>query len=204
MPKKNFFHKISDLSKIHHRANFSDVDKHISGLNFETHFAELAAARYSCRAYSDRPVHPAMIEKILEAGRLAPTAANRQPVHVWALCSDDALARIREVHQAYGAPVVLMVGAKAADAWVRGCDGKNGAEVDAAIVMTHMMLEATEQGLGNVWIGAFDPEKAAAAFPETAGYALVGLMAVGYPAEGAAPSTNHSDRKSLPEFATTL
>jgi len=204
MAKKTFLDKITDLTKIHHRAAFSSVDKHISKLNFETHFAELAAARYSCRSFQERPLNPAKVNKILEVGRIAPTAANRQPVHVWALTGADALARIHNVHAAFGAPAVFMVGSKADEAWVRSFDGKNGAETDAAIVATHILLETADLGLGSVWIGAFDPAKVAEQFPETAGYEVTALIAVGYPAEGAEPNVRHSERKSLDDFSTIL
>jgi len=204
MAKKSFLDRISDLTKIHHRAAFSNVDKHISQLNFETHFAELATARYSCRSFAERPVNPGKIEKILEVARIAPTAANRQPVHVWAVSSPDALARLQKVHPAFGAPVVFMIGAKAGEAWVRGYDNKNGAEADAAIVATHIMLEASDLGLGNVWIGSFDPSLIAGQFPETAGYEVTALIAVGHPAEGAAPGPKHEERKPFEEFATIL
>ena len=102
----------------------------------------------------------------------------------------------------YGAPVVFMVGAKPEAAWVRKYDGKNGGEVDAAIAGTHIMLEATALGLGNVWVGSFDPEKIKADFPETAGYEIVCLFPVGVPATDT--SANHDKRKTMKEFASTL
>lgn len=97
-----------------------------------------------------------------------------------------------------------MVGCRKEEAWVRGYDGKNGAETDAAIVGTHIMLAAADLDLGSTWVGSFDPAKVADAFPETAGYEVTALFAVGYPADSAVPSERHSLRKSKEEFTTEL
>ena len=93
-----------------------------------------------------------------------------------------------------------MVGCNPEEAWVRQCDGKNGGDVDAAIVGTHIMLEATALGLGSVWVGSFDPSKIREVFPETTGYEIVALFPVGTPDEEESP--NHGKRKSLEEFAS--
>jgi len=204
MAKKSFLSRMSDLTKIHQRANFSKVDKHISNLRFETHFEDLAAARYTCRSYIDAPVNLAKVNKILDVARLAPTAANRQPVHVWALTSKEALARIHQVSDTFGAPVVFMVGARPEDAWVNSFDGKNASAGDAAIVATHIMLVAFDMGLGGARIYSFDPAKVAELFPETAGYEVSFLLAVGRPADNAEPTARHYQRKSLEEFSTIL
>ncbi len=204
MAKKSFLERISDITKIHQRANFSKVDKHISNLNFETHFEDLAAARYTCRSYTGRPVQLAKVNKILDVARLAPTAANKQPVHVWALTSHEALGRIHQVHDAFGAPVVFLVGARPEEAWVRSSDGKNAADCDAAIVATHLMLVAFDMGLGGAWIASFDPAKISELFPETAGYEICFLLAIGHPADDAEPTARHYQRKSLEEFSTVL
>ena len=168
-----------------------------------TSFITLAKERYSCRKYTSEPLTEQEIEQILEAARIAPTAANKQPVHVWVVRSAEALAKIDNATQyRYGAPVVFMVGCKKDAAWVRKYDGKNGAEVDAAIVGTHIMLEASALGLGNVWVGSFDPAKLASAFPETAGYEIVCLFPVGHP--DAAPGPNHDKRIPMNQFSSEL
>ncbi len=167
-------------------------------------FLELTKERYSCRAFNRRPVSSEKVRKILEAARLAPTAKNLQPVHVWVVSSEEALEKLHGIHPLFGAPVVFMVGCKKEEAWVRGCDGKNGAETDAAIVGTHIMLEAADQGLGCTWVGSFDPAKIAGAFPGTAGYEITALFAVGHPSPAGGPSERHGVRKSIEEFATEL
>ena len=204
MAKIPFIDRISDLTRITHRANFSKVDKHIADLKFETHFEDLAAARYTCRSYTDSPVSLAKVKKILDVARLAPTANNCQPVHVWALTTTEALDRIHQVHDTYGAPVVFLVGSKAEEAWVRSFDGKNSADGDAAIVATHLMLVSFDMGLGGARIISFDPAKVAELFPETAGYDVDFLLAIGHPSDNAEPTARHFQRKSLEEFSTVL
>lgn len=199
--KKTLLQRLSDITHIHQRAAFSDVQDRI--VPQESVFMGLARERYSCRKFQTTPVSQAQIDSILEAARLAPTAANKQPVHVWVIKSPEALKKIDSATQyRYGAPVVFMVGCKADAAWVRKYDGKNGAEIDAAIVGTHIMLEASALGLGNVWVGSFDPEKLSQAFPQTAGYEIVCLFPVGH--ADAEPGPKHGQRVGMDEFATEV
>ena len=202
--KRSLLDRVSDISKIHDRAAFVDVEHQIKKHAGSDAFLRLADKRYSCRAFSHRSVSAAKIRKILEAGRLAPSAKNLQPVHVWVISTEEALSRIRIVHSCYDAPVVLMVGYKASEAWVRPVDGKNSAEVDAAIVGTHMMLAATDQELDSVWIGSFDPALLRDILPGVEGYELVAMINVGYPAAGCEPSAMHGVRKPVEELVTRV
>ena len=196
-----FWKKLSDISNIHKRAAFSDLPERLPSK--ESLFQALAKERYSCRKFKDMPLTEVQIKHILEAARLAPTAANKQPVHVWVVKSPEALEKLKgATDYTYGAPVVFMVGAKPEAAWVRKYDGKNGAEIDAAIVGTHIMLEASALGLGNVWVGSFDPAKIKADFPETAGYEVVCMFPVGHAAVDT--SANHDKRQEMKEFASEI
>ena len=108
-------------------------------------FLELAQKRYSVRSFSQRPVEQEKLEKVLEAGRLAPTATNAQPQRILVLQGQEEMNRRGQCTKfTFGAPMALVVCADKEAAWVRGCDGKNHAEIDACIVATHMMLEAAE------------------------------------------------------------
>ena len=197
----NFLKKLSDISNIHRRAAFSDLPERLPAK--ESAFQALAKERYSCRKFKDTPLTDVQINHILETARLAPTAANKQPVHVWVVKSPEGLEKLKgATDYTYGAPVVFMVGAKPEAAWVRKYDGKNGAEIDAAIVGTHIMLEASALGLGNVWVGSFDPAKIKADCPETAGYEVVCMFPVGHAAVDT--STNHDKRQEMKEFASEI
>lgn len=161
--------------------------------------------RYSCRAFNQRKIGQEIINRILEAGRIAPTAVNKQPVHVWAVTRPEMLEAIKGVTRSnYGAPLLLVVGCRPADAWVRRYDSKNGAEVDASIVATYLMLAAENAGLATLWVGSFDPALLADLLPGTEGYDLVAIINVGYPADGSVPSAMHGSRVSMEEFVTRL
>lgn len=193
--------KLSDITNIHKRATFSDLPDRLPSR--ESVFYALAKERYSCREFKDTPLTDIQINHILEAARVAPSAANKQPVHVWVVKSQEALAKLKgATDYTFNAPVVFMIGAKPEAAWVRKYDGKNAADVDAAIVGTHIMLEAAAWGLGNVWVGSFDPAKIKESFPETEGYEVVALFPVGHPA--AQPGPNHEKRKEIAELVTEL
>jgi nitroreductase len=123
---------------------------------------ELVKQRFSVRAYLDRPVEEEKIMQVLEAARVAPSAANRQPWH-FVVITDPA--QRTALGEAYGkewfvdAPVQLAFCADTQACWKRG-DGKSYADVDVAIAFDHMTLAAAEIGLGTCWIGAFKADVA--------------------------------------------
>ena len=124
-------------------------------------FSQLIRARYSVRAYKPDPVPDELLVQVLEAARLGATAANRQPFQVIVIRTAGREAELRRVYPRewfVQAPLVLCVCAVLGEAWVRGrFDGKNSADVDAAIVMDHMILAAADLGLGTCWVAAFNP-----------------------------------------------
>jgi nitroreductase len=123
-------------------------------------FSELTQTRYSVRAYKPDPVEEDRLRQILEAARLAPTAANRQPFQLIVI---HTAGREEEMKRIYGrewfaqAPLAICVCGLPDQAWVRQSDGKSYCDVDAAIVMDHIIMSAAELGLGTCWIAAFDP-----------------------------------------------
>ena len=125
-------------------------------------FFELIGNRRSIRAYDpDKKVPKDVLENILLAGQLAPTAGNRQPVTLHLVGEGTVLDELRNC---YGrnwfrmAPYVLVVTGRREDAWSNREDGFNALEIDAAIVMDHMILAAENLGVSTCWIIAFDPE----------------------------------------------
>ena len=168
-------------------------------------FNDVLNRRYSCRAFAAQGVEQEKVDRILEAGRIAPTAVNKQPVHIWAVSCPETLEAIKGVTRSnYGAPLLLVVGCRPADAWVRRYDGKNGAEVDAAIVATYLMLAAENEGLATLWVGSFDPSLLRDILPGAESYELVAIINVGYPSNESLPSEMHRSRISMEEFVTKL
>ena len=121
-------------------------------------FLELAKKRYSVRSYTSQKVETEKLDKILQAAHVAPTAANLQPIHLIAVQGKDGLEKIGKAANIYGAPLAIIVCADHNKAWVRPFDRKQTADIDASILTDHMMIEATELGLGSVWVCYFKPD----------------------------------------------
>ena len=170
-------------------------------------FLQLANDRYSVRKFADRDVEQEKIDKIVEAGIKAPTACNLQPFKIWVVKSEDAKNKINKanpfqfVHQA---PVLIVVGAKNEEAWVRKFDGKNFADIDASIVATHIMLAIHDLGLGTTWIGHFDEKLLKEQFEEMRDYNLIAIFPVGYIADDCVPAKGHSEYRAYDEIVKEL
>ena len=162
--------------------------------------------RYSVRAFDARPIEADKLERVLEAGRLAPTAKNIQPQHLYVLQSPEALEKVRALTRcAYNAPTVLLFAYDKTAMWTNPFENEiTSGEQDIAIVATHVMLKAFDEGLGTCWVCYMPNSEVHKAFdlPENEHAAL--LMPIGYPASGAVTSSNHGKRKPLAETVTVL
>jgi nitroreductase len=149
---------------------------------------EAIEKRYSVRGYRSDPVEDEKLARVLEAARLAPTAANRQPFRMLVV---HTRGREEELARVYGrawftqAPLVIGFIAVPGEAW-RRMDDKPYDEVDATIAMDHLVLAATALGLGTCWIAAFDPKAAREVFGLPDDAELVALTPLGYPDKGSA------------------
>jgi nitroreductase len=165
-------------------------------------FAELAAARYSVRSFLEKPVEQEKIDRMLEAARTAPTAANRQPQRILILTKPDDLARMDHCTTCrFGAPLAFLICYDLTAAWIRDYDQEHSGLVDASIVTTHMMLQAVELGLGTTWIMWFDPSKTMLEFNLAGNIVPAAFLSTGYPAPDALPSYQHQDRLPLDKIA---
>jgi nitroreductase len=165
-------------------------------------FQELIRLRYSVRAYRPEPVSEEALGRILEAGRLAPTAANRQPFRIVVLHTagrKDALGRVYRRQWFAQAPLVLCVCGVPDEAWVRQ-DGRSHLDIDAAIVMDHLILAATDEGLGTCWIANFDVAAAQEVFGVRADEVPLLLTTLGHAADQPKPK----ERKKLDELVRRI
>lgn len=159
-------------------------------------FLELAQTRYSVRKYAERKVDDELLEKILSAGHVAPTACNKQPQRILVINNAQSLARLRECTQcSYNAPAAFLICYDKDECWRRDTDGKTSGEIDASIVTAHMMLEATSLGLGTTWVMSFDPQVIKKTFNVPQNYETVSLLLVGYPDQTAKPAPWHNEFK---------
>ena len=152
-------------------------------------FSELIKKRYSVRAYKSDPVEDEVLHQVLEAARLAPTAANRQPFQLIVIHTAGREAELRRIYNRdwfVQAPLVICACGIPAQGWVRS-DGKNYTDVDVAIVMDHLILAATSLGLGTCWIAAFDPTAARQVLGLPDGVEPIAFTPLGYPADRLGP-----------------
>ena len=169
-------------------------------------FMTLAKERYSVRAFSDRAVEQEKLDRIIETGIIAPTAKNQQPVRIYVMKSGEAMEKMNALTRCiYGAPVALLVCYNEEEAWHSPFNEEYDAgEMDATIVLTHMMLEAWDQGIGSCWVGLFDHNEAAKAFGLPAEIRPVAIMPLGYAAEGSEPSPRHTEYRDRAELFKEL
>lgn len=156
--------------------------------------------RRSIRKYRAKDVEENKLERILEAGRLSPSAANRQE---WkfvvvrdAAIKQQLVAAARGAISVAEAPVVI-VGCAADASAVMPC-GQYAYTVDLSIAFAYMILEAQELGLGTCWLGAFDEGAVKKALDIPEEVRVVAMTPLGYPAE----SPSQRPRKSMKEIVS--
>ena len=152
-------------------------------------FYQLINTRYSVRAYKSDPVEERKLLQVLDAVRLAPTAANRQPFQFIVIHPEGREAELKRIYEAEWfrkAPLVICACAVHAGAWSR-MDGKNYSEVDVTIAMDHLILAATDLGLGTCWIAAFDPTATREVLELPTGVEPIAFTPLGYPDDRPGP-----------------
>ncbi|MDR0912551.1 MAG: nitroreductase family protein [Methanobrevibacter sp.] len=119
--------------------------------------------RYSVRGFTNQEIEKEKLDAVLEAGRLAPTGVNFQPFKVYVIDTKENKEELTKIYSQpwfVEAPIVLAVVVDKTKSWTRPWDGKNIADIDGTIVMDHMILRATDLGLGTCYIAAFKKEEA--------------------------------------------
>lgn len=166
--------------------------------------SQLMQARYSVRAYLSTAVEEEKLEQILQAGRMAPTAANQQPNRFLVLRTPESLQKLSKAANAHGAPLVILVCADQNTAWTRPFDGHSMVDIDATIATDHMMLCAWDLGIASCWLTYFDPQVLAAQFNLPPHLVPVNLLALGYSADAnpPAPQRHQQTRKPLHQLVS--
>lgn len=154
---------------------------------------KLLQSRRSIRKYADEHISDETLEKILQAGLLAPSSRAIYPVELVAVRDKEMLRGLSECKAAGAAMLknadaaIIVIGDTAkSDAWIEDC----------SITMTLMMLEATEQGVGNCWVqcrgrqtseGTSTEERIRALLSIPENYGVLAILSLGMPAEELAP-----------------
>ena len=166
-------------------------------------FIELAKKRYTCRSYKETKVEKAKLDLIIEAGHVAPTAANKQPYQLIVVEGKEGLEKLSNAANIYHAPLAIIIYADAGAAWTRAYDGKKSTDIDASIVTDHMMMEATDLGLASVWICGFKQNIVKKEFNIPDNMEVISILAIGYEADEPQSPDRHSEtRKPLNEIVT--
>lgn len=168
-------------------------------------FTELASKRFSCRKFNSKEVEQEKIDKIIQAGILAPTGMNRQPFKIFKINDSKNIEKLKLATPfTFGASLFLLVCADEKSSYVRPFDNKNFAQIDTTIVATHMMLEIADLGLGTTWVGHFDEKVLKEQFPKLSEYTTVAIFPIGYPDENVQVSPMHSISKTKEEILEIL
>jgi len=166
-------------------------------------FIDVITKRYSVRGYLDKEVEKEKLEYVLKAATIAPTGVNAQPFKVYVIDTKkhkESLSKIYGAKWFVEAPYVLCVVAVIDQAWTRPWDKKNIADIDATIVMDHMILAAQDVGLGTCYIGAFKKQEAHRFLNLEENEEAVLFTPLGYP--NAEP--RDTPRKELDEFVVYI
>lgn len=166
---------------------------------------ELAQQRFSVRKYTDEAVSQEDLDYIMECVRVAPSAVNFQPWKFVIVKSDEAKAKVQKAYPRdwfYTAPMYIIAYKNTQEEWVRKYDNKAHGDIDLAIALEHLVLAATERGLGTCWVCAYKPEILAAELPQPEGWESVAIIPIGHTADDA--PRRESPRKALADIVSEI
>jgi nitroreductase len=167
----------------------------------EMSILDIAKKRYSVRSYLEKEVERDKLVQILEAGRIAPSAVNYQPIHLLVITDQKEKEKVAEAYPRdwfKKAPVIIVACGDHSKSWKRN-DGKDHCDIDVAIAIDHMTLAATDLGLGTCWVCAFDAKRCHEILELPEHLEVVALLPLGYPT---GERGNEIKRQSLEEFVS--
>ena len=164
-------------------------------------FEELIIRREAVRSFSNKKVEEEKLNKILEAGRVAPTAKNIQPIKMYVINTEKGNEKLDKATPCrYNALTSILVCGNKEEGWKNEKENYPSVEVDAAIVTTHMMLEATNLGVDNIWVRYFDTEILRKEFIIPDNLVPVALLNLGYKTEDYEGNPMHNVRKNIEDI----
>jgi nitroreductase len=170
-------------------------------------FRELIKIRESVRNYdAKKPIPREVLSRILDAGRLAPSAANQQPWKFLLISSAEMLDKVRMCYKGEWfrkAPHILIVTGNRKNAWTRKYDGYNSLETDLTIAMDHLIPAAANEGVGSCWIAAFDPVILREALDLKENEEVFAITPLGYPGDSYQPG-QVKNRKAISDIVEYL
>jgi nitroreductase len=165
-------------------------------------FYDVIKKRKSIRKYKSDPIPEDVLNRILDAGRIAPSAKNIQPWHFVVIKDPEMKKKVAEAshgqHWMADADVIVCGCALMDIVWSRMGGYMTSFAVDITIAMDHMILAAANEGLGTCWIGAFDEKQVKELLQVPDNVHVVALTPIGYPAQEA----KDRGRKALGEIVS--
>ena len=162
-------------------------------------FIELAKKRFSSRSYKKQSVEEEKLIKILEAGRIAPSASNNQP-WIFIVVREESnrlsIARTYKRDWLKEAPVIIVICGDHSISWKRS-DKKDHCDIDIAIAVDHMTLQAAELDLATCWICNFNSLRCAEILNLPPHIEPIALLPVAYPADSKDANRHDLQRKPL-------
>ena len=166
-------------------------------------YYDLIRRRESVRDYDpNRKIDDSVLYRILNAGRLAPSASNRQPWTFLLVSSKEKLEKVRACYQKswfQQAPHILIIIGDKTKSWIRSYDGYNSIETDLAIAMDHIILAAEYENVGTCWIEAYDYKILSDAICLKGNEVIFSITPLGYQNKGYQKHGN-KERKPLEEI----
>ena len=165
-------------------------------------FLELACNRFSCRSYKNQGIPRELVEKVIEAARIAPSAVNNQP-WIFIVITEEPLKKL--VAATYSrswlenVPVIIVACGDHNRSW-RRADGKDHCDIDIAIAIDHITLAATDNGLATCWVCKFDVMKCSSVLELPSHITPIALIPLGFPAELPKADRHKDKRKPLNEI----
>lgn len=167
-------------------------------MDFETVIKE----RFSVRKFSQKEIEKEKLDKILEAGRIAPTAVNFQPQRVYVIQSKEAKEKLKTIcKMTFDAPVILLACADTNVSWKSRYEEYDSAEMDVSIVGVQMMLEAWNLEIGSCWVRAFNSNEVKELFNLPENIKPIFMLPIGYIADDCMPNEKlHYTRNKIEEM----
>lgn len=147
--------------------------------------------RCTIRSFSERTVEKEKLDYILQAGRVAPSACNKQPQRIIVVQDIKNIEKVRKAYKTSGSSCILIICRDQRDELIREFDNKCSGDLDIGIVTDHMMLAAREKGIGSVMVGLFDPQIIRKEFRIPDYIQPTALLILGYPKDGFLNADRH-------------
>lgn len=164
-------------------------------------FLSLAKTRCSIRRYKDEAVEEEKIQRLVEAGRVAPSACNLQPWRFLVLDNKESMEKLGKACKTFRAPLAIVVLGDNNECWVRPVDASDSLDIDTSIAASHIVLEAEELGLSSCWVCNFNPSVLRSEFKIPGHISPVHVLILGYAdCDKKDPERHKDERKALEEL----